>query len=110
MFVTMKPHATQADFDAVVEKIKALGLTPHPITGTERKVVAVIGHTGGMDPDDLFGTMHGVAAALRVSQPFKLVSREVREEDTVIDVGGVPLGGQAIVIMAGRPAGRRRRR
>jgi len=101
MFVTMKPHATQADFDAVVEKIKALGLTPHPITGTERKVVAVIGHTGGMDPDDLFGTMQGVAEALRVSQPFKLVSREVKEEDTVIDVGGVPLGGQAIVIMAG---------
>jgi 3-deoxy-7-phosphoheptulonate synthase len=101
MFVTMKPHATQADFEAVVEKIKALGLTPHPITGTERKVVAVIGHTGGMDPEDLFGTMRGVAEALRVSQPFKLVSREVKEEDTVIDVGGVPLGGQAIVIMAG---------
>jgi 3-deoxy-7-phosphoheptulonate synthase len=101
MFVTMKPHATAAEFEAVVEKIKALGLTPHPITGTERKVVAVIGHTGGMDPDDLFGTMPGVAEALRVSQPFKLVAREVKEEDTVIDVGGVPLGGQAIVIMAG---------
>jgi 3-deoxy-7-phosphoheptulonate synthase len=101
MFVTMKPHATAAEFEAVLEKIKALGLTPHAITGTERKVVAVIGHTGGMDPDDLFGTMPGVAEALRVSQPFKLVSREVKEEDTVIDVGGVPIGGQAIVIMAG---------
>ncbi len=101
MFVTMKPHATAAEFEAVLEKIKSLGLTPHAITGTERKVVAVIGHTGGMDPDDLFGTMPGVAEALRVSQPFKLVSREVKEEDTVIDVGGVPLGGQAIVIMAG---------
>src|SRR5512136_3152459 len=101
MFVTMKPHATAAEFDAVVEKIKALGLTPHAITGTERKVVAVIGHTGGMDPDDLFGTMPGVAEALRVSQPFKLVAREVKEEDTVIDVGGVPLGGQAIAVMAG---------
>jgi 3-deoxy-7-phosphoheptulonate synthase len=101
MFVTMKPHATQADFDAVVEKIKALGLTPHPITGTERKVVAVIGHTGGMDPDDLFGTMQGVAEALRVSQPFKLVSREVKEEDTVIDVGGVRLGGGRLTVMAG---------
>ncbi|MGB8932026.1 MAG: 3-deoxy-7-phosphoheptulonate synthase [Anaeromyxobacteraceae bacterium] len=101
MFVTMKPHATAEEFAAVVEKIKSLGLTPHAITGTERKVVAVVGHTGGMDPDDLFGTMPGVAEALRVSQPFKLVSREVKEEDTVIDVGGVPIGGQAIVIMAG---------
>jgi 3-deoxy-7-phosphoheptulonate synthase len=101
MFVTMKPHATQAEFEAVLEKVRALGLTPHPITGTERKVVAVIGHTTGLDPEDLFGTMPGVAEALRVSQPFKLVSREVKEEDTVLDVGGVPLGGRAIAVMAG---------
>jgi 3-deoxy-7-phosphoheptulonate synthase len=100
MFVAMKPHATQAEFDAVVEKIRALGLAPHPITGTERKVVAVIGNISGLDPDD-FAVMPGVAEALRVSQPFKLVSREVREEDTVIDVGGVRLGGRAIAIMAG---------
>jgi 3-deoxy-7-phosphoheptulonate synthase len=100
MFVAMKPHATEAEFEAVVEKIKALGLTPHPITGTERKVVAVIGNTASVDPDD-FGVLPGVAEALRVSQPFKLVSREVREEDTVIDVGGVEVGGRAIVVMAG---------
>src|SRR5512142_1383216 len=101
MFIAMKPHATRAEFDAVVEKIRALGLTPHPITGTERKVVAVIGHTAGLDPEDVFATMPGVAEALRVSQPFKLVSREVKEEDTVLDVDGVPLGGKAITIMAG---------
>ena len=45
--------------------------------------------------------MPGVADAIRVSQPFKLVSREVKEEDTVIDVGGVPLGGPALPVMAG---------
>jgi 3-deoxy-7-phosphoheptulonate synthase len=101
MFVAMKPHATQAEFDAVVEKVRALGLTPHPIVGTERRVVAVVGHTTGLDPEELFGTMPGVAEALRVSQPFKLVSREVKEEDTVLDVGGVPLGGKAIAVMAG---------
>ena len=101
MFVAMKPHATPAQFDAVVEKIRALGLTPHPIVGTERKVVAVVGHIAGLDPDELFGTMPGVAEALRVSQPFKLVSREVKEEDTVLDVGGARLGGEAIAVMAG---------
>ncbi|MFT3913948.1 MAG: 3-deoxy-7-phosphoheptulonate synthase [Anaeromyxobacteraceae bacterium] len=101
MFITMKPHATEAEYADVVEKIRALGLTPHPITGIERKVVAVIGHTSGHDPEDLFGSMPGVAEALRVSQPFKLVSREVKEEDTVLDVGGVPLGGKAIAVMAG---------
>jgi 3-deoxy-7-phosphoheptulonate synthase len=101
MFVAMKPHASPAEFQAVLEKIRSLGLTPQPITGTERKVVAVIGHTTGLDPDDLFGSMAGVAEALRVSQPFKLVSREVKEEDTVIDVGGATLGGKAIAVMAG---------
>jgi 3-deoxy-7-phosphoheptulonate synthase len=100
MFIAMKPHATQADFDAVVEKVRALGLTPHPISGTERRVVAVVGNTGAVDPDD-FAMLPGVAEALRVSQPFKLVSREVKEEGTVIDVDGVLVGGRAITVMAG---------
>ncbi len=100
MFIAMKPHATQAEFDAVVEKVRALGLTPHPISGTERRVVAVVGNTGTVDPDD-FGMLPGVAEALRVSQPFKLVSREVKEEGTIIDVGGVQIGGRAITVMAG---------
>ncbi len=100
MFIAMKPHATQADFDAVIEKVRALGLTPHPISGTERRVVAVVGNTGTVDPDD-FAMLQGVAEALRVSQPFKLVSREVKEENTVIDVDGVQVGGRAITVMAG---------
>ena len=100
MFVAMKPHATEAEFDAVIAKVRALGLTPHPISGIERRVVAVVGNTGAVDPDD-FAMLPGVAEALRVSQPFKLVSREVKEEDTVIDVGGVKVGGRAIVVMAG---------
>jgi 3-deoxy-7-phosphoheptulonate synthase len=100
MFITMKPSATEAEAQAVADRIRALGLTPHPISGTERRVVAVIGNVSGIDPDDL-ATMPGVAEALRVSQPFKLVSREVKEEDTVIDVGGVPLGGKAVAVIAG---------
>src|SRR5512136_1383512 len=100
MFIAMKPHATEAEFDAVIDKVRSLGLTPHPIAGTERRVVAVVGNTGAVDPDD-FAMLPGVAEALRVSQPFKLVSREVKEEGTVIDVGGVKIGGRAIVVMAG---------
>ncbi len=100
MFIAMKPHATAADFDAVIEKVRSLGLTPHPISGTERRVVAVVGNTGAVDPDD-FAMLQGVAEALRVSQPFKLVSREVKEEDTVVDVDGVEVGGRAITVMAG---------
>ncbi|HET8723559.1 MAG TPA: 3-deoxy-7-phosphoheptulonate synthase [Anaeromyxobacteraceae bacterium] len=100
MFVAMKPHATEAEFEAVIDKVRALGLTPHPISGTERRVVAVVGNTGAVDPDD-FAMLPGVAEALRVSQPFKLVNREVKEEDTVVDVDGVQIGGRAIAVMAG---------
>jgi 3-deoxy-7-phosphoheptulonate synthase len=100
MLVVMKPHATQADVDAVVEKIRSLGLTPHTIPGAQRVAIGITGNKGGLDPGQ-FETMPGVSDAIRVSQPFKLVSREVKEEDTVIDVGGVKLGGNALAIMAG---------
>jgi 3-deoxy-7-phosphoheptulonate synthase len=100
MLVVMKPNATQAEIEAVVEKIRALGLTPHPIPGAERVAIGITGNKGAVDPEP-FTTMSGVADALRVSQPFKLVSREMKGEDSVIDVGGVPLGGPAITVMAG---------
>ena len=100
MLVVMKPHASQAEVDAVVERIRELGLAAHPIPGAERVAVGITGNKGALDPEP-FTLMPGVADAIRVSQPFKLVSREVKEEDTVIDVGGVPLGGPALAVMAG---------
>ncbi len=100
MLIVMKPHATKAEIDAVVERIRSLGLVAHPIPGAQRVAIGITGNRGGLEPDQ-FETMSGVAEAIRVSQPFKLVSREVKEEDTVIDVGGVPLGGKALAIMAG---------
>jgi 3-deoxy-7-phosphoheptulonate synthase len=100
MLVVMKQHATETQVEAVVEKIRSLGLTPHPIPGAQRVAIGITGNKGGLEPA-LFDQLPGVAEAIRVSQPFKLVSREVKEEDTVIDVGGVPLGGNALAIMAG---------
>jgi 3-deoxy-7-phosphoheptulonate synthase len=100
VLVVMKPNATEAQIEAVVEKIRSLGLTPHAIPGAQRVAIGITGNKGGLDPGQ-FETLPGVADAIRVSQPFKLVSREVKAEDTVIDVGGVPLGGNAIAIMAG---------
>ncbi len=100
MLVVMKPHATQTEIDAVVERIRSLDLVPHPIPGAQRVAIGITGNRGVLEPDQ-FETMPGVADAIRVSQPFKLVSREVKEEDTVIDVGGVPLGGNALAIIAG---------
>ena len=100
MLVVMKPHATQAEIDAVVERIRSMGLQPHAIPGAQRVAIGITGNKGGLDPG-AFETMPGVADAIRVSQPFKLVSREVKEEDTIIDIGGVKLGGPEIVVMAG---------
>ncbi|HVI93949.1 MAG TPA: 3-deoxy-7-phosphoheptulonate synthase [Anaeromyxobacter sp.] len=100
MLVVMKQHATEGQVEAVVEKIRSLGLTPHAIPGAQRVAIGITGNKGSLEPS-LFDQLPGVAEAIRVSQPFKLVSREVKEEDTVIDVGGVPLGGNALAIMAG---------
>src|ERR671936_1314454 len=100
MLVVMKPHATQAEIEAVADKIRSLGLTPHAIPGAQRTAIGITGNKGALDPE-LFVSMAGVADAIRVSQPFKLVSREVKEEDTVLDVGGVKLGGERIAVMAG---------
>ena len=100
MLIVMKPHASPAEVEAVVEKVRALGLTPHAIPGEQRVAIGITGNKGALEPG-LFIGLAGVADAIRVSQPFKLVSREVKEEDTVLDVGGVKLGGNAIAIMAG---------
>jgi 3-deoxy-7-phosphoheptulonate synthase len=96
----MKPNATQPEIDAVVEKIRGLGLTPHAIPGVQRVAIGITGNKGALD-GGLFSSMDGVADTIRVSNPFKLVSREVKPEDTVLDVGGARLGGQAIAVIAG---------
>jgi 3-deoxy-7-phosphoheptulonate synthase len=100
MLIVMKPQATQAQIALVVEKIHALGLDAHEIPGAQRVAIGITGNRGALDPES-FASLPGVADAIRVSQPFKLVSREVKEEDTIINVGGSQLGGPGLAIMAG---------
>jgi 3-deoxy-7-phosphoheptulonate synthase len=100
MLVVMKPHATEEEIDAVKKKILSMGLTPHSIPGAQRVAIGITGNKGALEAE-LFITMPGVADAVRVSQPFKLVSREVKEEDTVVDVEGLKIGGPQIAVMAG---------
>ena len=100
MLIVMKPSAGSAEVEAVLEKVRAMGLTPHSIPGAQRVAIGITGNKGGLDAGP-FEVLPGVADVIRVSQPFKLVSREVKPDDTVIDVGGVPLGGRAIAVMAG---------
>ena len=100
MLVVMKPNATAAEVEAVTEKIRSLGLVPHAIPGAQRVAIGITGNKGALDPA-MFEGMPGVRDAIRVSQPFKLVSREVKPEDTVVDVGGVLIGGRHLAVMAG---------
>jgi 3-deoxy-7-phosphoheptulonate synthase len=100
MLIVMKPQATEAQIALVVEKIHALGLDAHEIPGAQRVAIGITGNRGALDPES-FASLPGVADAIRVSQPFKLVSREVKEEDTIINVGGSQLGGPGLAIMAG---------
>jgi 3-deoxy-7-phosphoheptulonate synthase len=101
MLIVMKPNATPAQVEAVVDAIRGLGLTPHAIPGAQRVAIGITGNKGGLDPQR-FEVMPGVGEAIRVSQPFKLVSREVKPEDTVIDLGGgAVIGGPALAVMAG---------
>ena len=100
MLIVMRPQATQAQIALVVEKIHALGLDAHEIPGAQRVAIGITGNRGALDPES-FASLPGVADAIRVSKPFKLVSREVKEEDTIIDVGGSRLGGLGLAIMAG---------
>ena len=100
MLVVMKPQATPEQIAEVEDRIRSLGLTPHAIPGAQRVAIGITGNKGAVDPGP-FAAMPGVADCIRVSQPFKLVSREVKEEDTVIDVGGVSLGGKTLRVMAG---------
>ncbi len=100
MLVVMKPHASAEEVEAVSERIRALGLTPHPIPGAQRVAIGITGNRGALEVE-LFSSLPGVAEAIRVSQPWKLVSREVKEEDTVLSVGGATLGGPSVAVIAG---------
>jgi 3-deoxy-7-phosphoheptulonate synthase len=100
MLVVMHNHATPDQVETVMEKIRTLKLTPHAIPGAQRVAIGVTGNKGAIEAE-AFISMQGVSDVIRVSQPFKLVSREVKSEDTIIDVGGTPLGGTKIAIIAG---------
>lgn len=100
MLIVMHHEATQPQIDGVVARIRELGFTPHAIPGASRTSIGITGNKGALEPDPFAG-MPGVAQTLSVSQPFKLVSREVKPDKTVIDVDGVPVGGPHVALMGG---------
>jgi 3-deoxy-7-phosphoheptulonate synthase len=100
MLIVMKMDAAPEQVEGVVQKIEAHGLKAHPIAGAQRTAIGITGNIGVVDRA-LFASMPGVLEVIRVSHPYKLVSREFRPQDTVVDIGGVRVGGPDFVVIAG---------
>jgi 3-deoxy-7-phosphoheptulonate synthase len=101
MIVVLKPDATEGQISHIIEKVQKLGLKPMVSKGTERTIIGLIG------PEDVLRVtplevFPGVEKVIPVLAPYKLVSREFRQEDSIIDFGkGVKVGSKKIVVMAG---------
>lgn len=101
MLVVMKQNASAEQIDAVLEAITQMGYGATPIPGGQRTAVGLIGNDGRVDTASLQG-MPGVLECIPVTHPYKQVSREWREEDTLITLAnGTVIGGSQVVIMAG---------
>jgi 3-deoxy-7-phosphoheptulonate synthase len=99
MLIVMKAHATEEQVRAVCEKIESLGFRAHSIPGAQRTAIGITGNQGPVQAG--LDELPGVAEVIRVSKPYKLVSRDVKEEDSVIQFGSVAVGARDLAIMAG---------
>ncbi|MBK6910439.1 MAG: 3-deoxy-7-phosphoheptulonate synthase [bacterium] len=100
MLIIMNREATSAQIRGVVELIESLGLRAHAIPGESRTAIGVTGNSGPLSPA-LFEELPGVVQAVRVTKSFKLVSRETKPDDTVVQIGNVRVGGRELTVMAG---------
>ncbi|HXA10040.1 MAG TPA: 3-deoxy-7-phosphoheptulonate synthase [Chthoniobacterales bacterium] len=100
MLIVMTARATEAELAGVVRAITQLGFRAHPMPGAIRTVIGLTGNTGAVDPAH-FENMPGVAEAIAISKPYKLVTREFRPEGTVIEIGDAKIGDGGLAIIAG---------
>ncbi|MFQ5718480.1 MAG: 3-deoxy-7-phosphoheptulonate synthase, partial [Acidobacteriota bacterium] len=100
MLIVMDQQSTPAQVDAVIKRIESLGFRAHPIPGGQRVAIGVTGNPGPLSRRE-FEVLPGVRQAIPVTRPYKLVSREVKEEGTIVDVAGCPIGGKAFTVIAG---------
>jgi 3-deoxy-7-phosphoheptulonate synthase len=100
MLIVMDSAATADDVRRVVEAVEGLGLRAHAIPGAQRTAIGVTGNRGSVESAS-FENLPGVAEVIPVTAAYKLVSREAKREDTVVSVGGVPVGGPRVAVVAG---------
>ena len=100
MLVVMKTTATQENVAHVMERIQEMGWTGHVMPGEGRTAIGITGNPGPV-PRERFTSIEGVAEAISVSKPYKLVSREMQDQDTIVRVGDLEIGGGTFHVMAG---------
>lgn len=100
MLVVMQPHATPVEIEQVLAAIRAMKLTPHPLPGATRTAIGITGNVNAVDPRTL-EVLPGVSELIRVTKPYKLASREMRQADTVIKVAQTVIGPGTCTLIAG---------
>ena len=100
MLIVMKSGAAEQEIAAVVEVIEHLGYRPHVMPGATRTAIGITGNQGAVDPAR-FENMAGVAEAIRVSKPYKLITLDLRPDKTVVRVGDATIGGDELAVIAG---------
>ena len=100
MVIVMSPKASEQQVQKVIDLLVRRGFDAHRSTGANRTVIGAVGGTAVLDPAD-FQVLDGVHEVLKISEPYKLAGRIFQSEDTIVDVGGVKIGGPKIILMLG---------
>ncbi|HSL54155.1 MAG TPA: 3-deoxy-7-phosphoheptulonate synthase [Pyrinomonadaceae bacterium] len=100
MLIVMKSDATDSQIESVLRVIEQLGFKGHPMPGATRTAIGITGNQGAVDPSH-FENLAGVAEAIRVSKPYKLITLDLRPEKTIVRVGDATIGGDELAIIAG---------
>src|SRR5262245_64840218 len=100
MLVVMESGARPEQSARVIDTIKGLSLTPHPLPGPTRTAIAITGNTGAVD-ERVLEVLDGVKECIRVTKPYKLASREMHPADTVIDLKQGKIGPGTFTVIAG---------
>ena len=101
MIISMRPHATREEIEHVCERIREFGYKVHSIEGEERVVIGVVGVGDVTACLESLEATPGVESAVRISAPYKFVSREFKKDDSLIRINGLEIGGDQFVMMAG---------
>ncbi|MEM8533183.1 MAG: 3-deoxy-7-phosphoheptulonate synthase [Chloroflexota bacterium] len=101
MLVVMQANATEEQIQYICEVVEELGYAPHPMPGPTRTAIGITGNRGPVIGAERLSLLPGVHELIRITAPYKLVSREFHETDTIVHVGDVPIGGSAVAVIAG---------